>query len=152
MRFVASVVALIVYVAFTAEAFAEAAWSVDCHDHRCLLAQSAAADDSVWLATVILEPDTEGGALAQVIVPAGVHLASGLFVGTTQRTQNAEWTVCDPRICRAELVLAPEDLTRWKKARSAEIRYRPGLTTPVIGFPLSLMGLTAALRSAEVLR
>ena len=152
MWFNASVALLVFCAIVPAATFAQAAWSVDCENQRCLLAQSAAAQDRVWLATVILEPDTEGGAHAQVIVPAGVHLASGLFVETGQRALSAQWTVCDRSSCRAELALAPEDLTGWKRARSAEIRYRPGLTTPVIGFPLSLMGLTAALRRVEVSR
>ncbi|MCA3556955.1 MAG: invasion associated locus B family protein [Rhodobacter sp.] len=124
-------------------------WSVDCEGDACVVAQSAAAEDRTWLATVLIEPLDEGAAQAQLFVPAGVHLASGLFVGVKDRPLRTEFIDCDAMSCRASLQLNRADLTGWKKAREAEVRYRPSLGGPVISFPLSLMGLTAALRSLE---
>lgn len=133
----------------TAQASVGSGWSVECDGTDCIVAQSAAAEDRTWLATIILDPDDTGGALAQVIVPSGVHLASGLFLGLDRRPLQAVWTVCARDTCRAQARLSAEDLTGWKKARQAELRYRPSISAPVIVFPLSLMGLTAALRKAE---
>lgn len=132
-----------------AYASAGSVWSAECDGDDCIVAQSAAAEDRTWLATIILDPDDTGGALAQVIVPSGVHLASGLFVGLDRRPLEAVWIACARETCRAEARLSAEDLTGWKKARQAELRYRPSISAPVIVFPLSLMGLTAALREAE---
>ena len=115
----------------------------------CVVAQSAAAEDRTWLATVLIEPLDDGATQAQLLVPAGVHLASGLFVGVKDRSLRTELIDCDAMSCRASVQLNSADPTGWKKAREAEVRYRPNLGGPVISFPLSLMGLTAAFRSLE---
>jgi invasion protein IalB len=109
------------------------------------------AADRSWLATVLMQP-IDGGdrARVQLMVPAGVHLASGLFVeAASKEGQAAEWLVCTPEACRAEMVLDAEDVSAWKRGASAEIRYRSRIDGPVVAFDMSLMGLTAALADVE---
>jgi invasion protein IalB len=124
-------------------------WQVSCEsaDRDCVISQSLMSDDRSWLATVLMQPIGEGDrARVQVLVPTGVHLASGLFVEAGRKEgQGAEWLVCTQKACRAELVLDPEGLAAWKQGRSAEIRYRSRIDGPVVAFDMSLMGLTAAL-------
>ena len=109
------------------------------------------ATDRSWLATVMLRPLQDGqSARVQLLVPAGVHLASGLYVEAAKDERLAtEWLVCTPESCRAEMVLGPEGMTAWKRGRSAEIRYRSRIDGPVVAFDMSLLGLTAALEEAR---
>lgn len=135
--------------AFSAQKFGD--WGLACEDRAaCAIAQSLMAEDRSWLATVMMQPDAEtSGALVQVIVPAGVHLASGLYfeLGGSDALA-ARWLVCSPEDCRAELRLAAADLAAWKTGRAVQIRYRARLDGPVVAFDLSLMGVTAALDAA----
>ena len=116
-----------------------------------MISQSVMAADRSWLATVLLQPLEDGqSARVQLLVPAGVHLASGLFVeAANAEGQAAEWLVCSPEACRAELVLGPDGVSAWKRGASAEIRYRSRIDGPVVAFDMSLMGLTAALEEAR---
>lgn len=135
--------------AFSAQQFGD--WGLACEGQdACVIAQSLMAEDRSWLATVMMRPDAAtSGALVQVIVPAGVHLASGLYLqqGGSDALA-ARWLVCSPENCRAELRLAAADLAAWKTGRAAQIRYRARLDGPVVAFDLSLMGVTAALDAA----
>jgi invasion protein IalB len=128
-------------------------WQVNCDVSRpdCVISQSLMSDDRSWLATVLMQPiETGDRARVQVLVPAGVHLASGLFVeAASTQGQGAEWLVCSPKACRAEMILETEDLSAWKRGKSAEIRYRSRIDGPVVAFDMSLMGLTAALDDAR---
>lgn len=107
------------------------------------------AEDRSWLATVMMQPTPDAAARVQVVVPAGVHLASGLFLQKGDAAPiEARWLVCSPESCRAEARLAAADIADWKTARSAQIRYRARLDGPVVAFDLSLMGITVALDAA----
>jgi invasion protein IalB len=112
------------------------------------------APDRSWLATVLLQPSAAGeGARVQMLVPAGVHLASGLYVEAGRdAATGAEWLACTPEACRAEMALDAKGLAAWKRGRSAEVRYRSRIDGPVVAFDLSLMGLTAALQDAQATR
>ncbi|MDP4031405.1 MAG: invasion associated locus B family protein [Pseudorhodobacter sp.] len=128
-------------------------WFVNCEpSDGCILSQSLMGEDRTWLATVLVIPEKSGGAGAQVqfIVPAGVHLASGLFAafgGVDAR--RAEWIKCASDACRADLALDSAEIDAWKRGRSAEIRYRARADGEVIAFPVSLTGFTAAIAHAK---
>jgi invasion protein IalB len=126
-------------------------WQAACETEGspCVLSQSVMAADRSWLATVLLQPSGDG-ARVQLMVPAGVHLASGIFIETAQpEAQPARWLVCTPEACRAELDLDAEGLAAWKQGRSAEVRYRSRIDGPVVAFDVSLMGMTAALEDVR---
>jgi len=124
-------------------------WELGCEGQGpCVIAQSVMAGDRSWLATVMMQPEP-AGARVQVVVPAGVHLASGLYLQQADAAPlAARWLACSPETCRADLRLAAGDLDDWKKGRAAQIRYRARLDGPVVAFDLSLMGITAALDAA----
>ncbi|MDE0591500.1 invasion associated locus B family protein [Halocynthiibacter sp. C4] len=145
-------------VFMTAKAFAVERmfedWELTCpSDGRiCTIATTSFAEDRTWLATLRLQPNgVEGANLPlQILVPPQVHLASGLFVsvnGVGQR--QAAYQVCSPRACDARLTLSEDDLLAWKRARSAQIRFRPNPASPPIEFEVSLMGLTAAIDAVD---
>ena len=118
--------------------------------HACRLAQTAAAADDTWLASLALYPLDEGRALAELLVPPGVHLASGAFVGVDGGAPaQAVWERCTAAACRAALLLEPTDVAAWKRGRALDVRIRPGLGAPVVSFQMSLMGLTAGLGALE---
>lgn len=130
-------------------------WGLSCSvSGECDLSQSVMAPDRSWLATVLLRPLNHGEqARAQVFVPVGVHLASGLyFVMPGQEPISAQWVRCLPENCRAEVNLSAQQLTAWKRGDHAEMRYRTRVDGPVIAFDLSLKGITAALDAAEEAR
>jgi invasion protein IalB len=127
-------------------------WQIACEapSESCVISQSVMAADRSWLATVLLQPIDDGqAARIQLLVPTGVHLASGLFVEAgTPEAKAARWLVCTPEACRAEMLLDNEDVSAWKRGAAAEVRYRSRIDGPVVSFDLSLMGLTAALEEA----
>ncbi|UXX85098.1 invasion associated locus B family protein [Roseovarius pelagicus] len=127
-------------------------WAVECEElsARCTLAQTASSkDDRFWLATLRLRQTVKGGAQVQVIVPSGVHLGSGLFVGVTPPYKELAYQRCSPTVCVAAGILDSDELTKWKRGRRAEVRYRPSAVSAPIVFDVSLMGVTAAFRYAE---
>lgn len=128
-------------------------WVVDCGPQPlvCVASQTIfTSDDQLWLATVqIRREDSGDGADVVVRVPAGVHLASGLFVGVRQPLQSATFVRCAMDICIATARLDRDELSAWKRGRKAELRYRPRMDAAPIAFDISLMGITAALRFAE---
>lgn len=127
-------------------------WAVTCDSKqpRCVLALTASSDaENLWLATLRLVRTSADSARVQVIVPAGVHLASGMFVGVRPPLSELTYERCSSTICVAAGNLDARELTKWKRGATAEIRYRPNVTSPPIVVDLSLMGVTAALNYAE---
>lgn len=129
-------------------------WEVACLDGSgCAASTTALAEDRTWLGTVRARRsvETEGPAL-QIIVPAGIHLASGLFVELPGRAvKQATFVRCEPRACEAQLSLTDAEFRTWRRGLSAEVRYRPHVDVRPIAFDVSLMGITAAMRRAEEL-
>lgn len=129
-------------------------WSVECNDSpRCVLAQTVQAADRTWLGTVFVIPSSDGyEARAQFLVPAGVHLASGLFViDTNQAPRSGTWIRCTSERCRAEMSLSADDLDRWRRGLNFELVYRPRPDVAPVRFPVSLNGITAGLtRLSEI--
>lgn len=129
-------------------------WEVTClEDVGCAASTTAMAEDRTWLGTVRAREtaETEGPAL-QIIVPAGIHLASGLFVELPGRSvKQATFIRCEPRACEAQLSLTEAEFRTWRRGLSAEIRYRPHVDVRPIAFDVSLLGITAAMRRAKEL-
>ena len=127
-------------------------WSANCSTlaESCVLSQTVMSDERIWLSTVRILVDNaarEGDqASVEFLVPAGVHLASGLFaaVGPNQ-PKEASWVTCSPTVCLAEMTLTQGELAQWKQMVTAELRYRPRLESDVAAFNISLIGLTAGL-------
>ena len=128
-------------------------WQVECPDdgRRCTASTTSFAEDRTWLSTIRIQPDAAAGELpVQILVPPGVHLASGLFVSVAgQENARATYLRCSPQACDARVSLGAEALAAWKRARAARLRYRPSSSAPPIEFDVSLMGLTAALGAAS---
>lgn len=126
-------------------------WKLVCPDggQRCALSTTSFAEDRTWLSTVRMHPSPEADDIpVQILVPPQVHLASGIFVtvpGVGEKP--ATYLRCTFRACDARLTLRKGDLSAWKRARAAEILYRPSASSPPIRFTVSLMGLTAAIEA-----
>jgi invasion protein IalB len=127
-------------------------WEVTCVDTlSCTASSSVVAADGTWLGTVRLRAMDEAGQQAfQVIVPAGVHLASGLFVELPgQMFRQATFIRCEPRACEAQLVMTAGEFATWLRGDLAEIRYRPHVDVRPVAFTVSLSGITAATEFAK---
>ncbi|QYX57140.1 invasion associated locus B family protein [Roseovarius sp. SCSIO 43702] len=128
-------------------------WRVDCASGVCNASQTVAAEDGTWLATVRLyageTAPTSDEVLGEILVPSGVHLASGLYLGFGERMIDAAWQRCTAEMCRAALAFDDGMLGAWRRGAASEVRYRPGPDAPVIAFDVSLMGLTDALAALE---
>jgi invasion protein IalB len=129
-------------------------WALSCpeSEESCVLAQTVASKDHNWLATVriALSGVKEGeAAVAQFLVPSGVHLASGLFATVAQGApKQATYIRCNVNTCEAVMGMDAPTLSDWKRGRVAEVRYRPSTESPPLIFNVSLMGLTAGLKAA----
>lgn len=124
-------------------------WAVDCDGSPilCILSQTASSpDDNLWLGTVRLHPAQDGGANIVVLVPAGVHLGSGIFVGTAQPLTSITFQTCTKAACTASGRIDRNELARWRRGTTAQLRYRPAITSPPVSFAVSLMGISAALQ------
>lgn len=127
-------------------------WAVKCdtQSQTCTTSLTAAHKDSgLWLASLHLRHADDGGAIILSQVPAGVHLASGFFVGVGQPLVQLEYHSCTQKICTATGRLSSSQLAAWRRANTAQVRYRPNVTSPPLSFRVSLMGITAALRYAK---
>ncbi len=150
---VAAVLAVSLLSAATVRAQAFTDWRVDCAEdgRQCTAAITSFAEDRTWLSTLRLQPAsrTEETLPVQILVPPGVHLASGLFVSVRgQGRAEATYLTCSPQACDARMSLDDRGLEAWKRARVARVLYRPSSTAPPIEYEVSLMGLTAALGAA----
>ncbi|SEL79044.1 Invasion protein IalB, involved in pathogenesis [Jannaschia helgolandensis] len=124
-------------------------WAVSCRNDACFAESTVLASDRTWLMTVRARA-THPGAEVQVIVPAGVHIASGLFVGVPGGTvKQAQFVRCEARACEAQLKLSEAELLGWKRGRAAQVRYRPRVAVRPVAFELSLSGITAAIQDLE---
>ncbi len=126
-------------------------WALECPEGGapCVLSQTIASADNVWLATVRMVLSAKG-AVVQFLVPPTVHIASGLFASSDRADPlQATFIRCSPQACEAVLELDRQELDAWKRGNTAEVRYRPAANTPPAVFNISLMGLTAALRTAR---
>ena len=126
-------------------------WAVECDTAPtfCILSQTSAADeDGLWLGTVRLRADAQDGADVVVLVPAGVHLASGLFIGVRQPLTQIRYQSCTKDACTAAGKIDKAELTRWRRGSTAQMRYRPSIGAPPVSFSVSLLGISAALRHA----
>ena len=129
-------------------------WALSCpeSEESCVLAQTVASKDHNWLATIriALSGVKEGeAAVAQFLVPSGVHLASGLFATVGQGVpKQAIYVRCSVNTCEAVMGMDISTLSDWKRGRVAEVRYRPSTESLPLIFNVSLMGLTAGLKAA----
>lgn len=127
-------------------------WEVRCDAARCAMSVTARSAADEWLATLSIEMvagDAAAPPLVRMVVPAGVHLASGLFLDIPGREPlEARFVRCSASACAASAALPPEDFAALRRAPRTALRYRPGLTAPSIRFDISLMGLTASWRDA----
>lgn len=133
-------------------------WLMNCPGNSmpCVLSSTTLAADQTWLTTLnlnLIQGSEEADAVVQVLVPAGVHLASGVYMRAGRNPpQLAEFLVCSTEICAARLVLDAASFRLWLRSRQLEIRYKPTPAAEIIGFDVSLMGLTAATRAAADLQ
>ncbi len=127
------------------EAFQD--WSVVCQNEICIASQTNYGPQETWLATVRLRQEMDGSAAVQVLVPAGVHLGSGLYVQLNAgKPVEVPYVTCSAESCQAVARLSADTLDGWKRARAVSMRYRPALSAPPIAFDISMMGVTAALQ------
>ena len=85
--------------------------------------------------------------LAQILLPGRIHLASGLFLRVdTGPLFKGEVLRCYPQACDARIELDERALQEWKRGANLQVVYRPAVETAPIRFPISLMGLTSALK------
>lgn len=130
-----------------AESFRD--WRAECRgDGRdCVLATNVTDGRNALLAGLVVTPSADGRAgEMQIIVPPGVHLASGLFIAIGRGPPlAAPFQRCSPEGCLAQLSLDAQALSALRRASRAEIIYRPRSTTAPIRFHASLMGFSAAL-------
>ena len=128
-------------------------WRVECRDApvaSCILSTTSGAEDSTWLATMRLATEPGDRAVVQLLLPPGIHLASGAFVEVAGVDRApARLLRCLPQACEAQLALDPRAMAAWKAGRAAAVTYRPGVEAPPIRFEMSLLGLTAALDHAD---
>lgn len=127
-------------------------WKVSCPQatRPCIAATTTLAADRTWLATLRMQPERDGGARLQVLLPQQIHIGSGAFAklsgGAEQRLRLIR---CVRGACEARLDLPSPALDAWKAARAAQLTYRPAPNAPPIRFDVSLMGLTNALAQAR---
>jgi invasion protein IalB len=131
-------------------------WQMTCPENGapCVMSSTTLAAEQAWLTTLNLSLLEDGGdAIVQVLVPAGVHLASGVFMRAGRNEpQMADFIVCSTEACAARLVLDAASFRLWRRSRQLEIRYKPTPRADPIAFDVSLMGLTAASRAAADLQ
>ncbi len=138
-------------VAWSAAASAETFrdWRSDCpgDGSGCMLATNVADSKNAWLAGLLVSPEADGtSGIMKILVPPGVHLASGLFVGVGKgKPRQAEFQRCSDQACLATLDLDASQIMALRRATRAQIVYRPRSTTAPVRVQASLMGFTAAL-------
>ena len=139
--------------ALMADAKGRTDWAANCDTLKktCVLSQTAMASDRIWLGTVrvLVDENARAGnsAAVEFLVPAGVHLTSGLFAAVgPNNPKQATWIRCSPKACLAQMNLSKKELSYWKRANNAELRYRPRAESKVAVFNISLIGLTAGLK------
>ncbi|EDM69695.1 invasion protein B [Roseobacter sp. AzwK-3b] len=138
-------------VAWSAAASAETFrdWRSDCPGagSGCMLATNVADAKNAWLAGLHVSPDADGtSGIMKILVPPGVHLASGLFVAVGRgKPRQAEFQRCSEQACLATLDLDASQIMALRRATRAQIVYRPRSTTAPVRVQASLMGFSAAL-------
>lgn len=128
-------------------------WDQDCAEgDRCVLSQTVfSPNDRTWLATVSLQKLSDDQTAVQVLVPAGVHLGSGLFWQINSRPYNSvPFQQCSAQYCRAAVVMEADDLAAWRAGRAVDMIYRPNSNVAPIRFAVSLMGISAGLDSLPI--
>jgi invasion protein IalB len=128
-------------------------WQVECRDApfaSCILSTTSGAEDAIWLATMRIAPEPGDRAVVQLLLPPGIHRASGAFVEVAGiGREPARPLRCLPQACEAQLALDARAIAAWKAGLTATVTYRPGAEAPPIRFEMSLLGLTAALDHAD---
>lgn len=131
-------------------------WHASCvADAPCILSTTVKDARDTWLATVRVAAvsDDQTDTTMQVLVPSGVHLASGVFVNLGRSGPvEAAYQSCAPQACIAALALSPGDVAALRRNTRAKIVFRPRYSTPSVTFDVSLMGFTAALAHARQVR
>lgn len=133
----------------TSEQYVLRDWAVNCDGAPafCVLSRTASSsEDDHCLGTVPLYPAEDGGAGEFVLIPAAVHLVSGVHIGTRQPLTEIVSQSCAPSACTASGRIDRDELRRWKPGAAAQLRYRPGAVAPPVTVSLSLMGIGAARR------
>ncbi|SHM06949.1 Invasion protein IalB, involved in pathogenesis [Roseovarius litoreus] len=146
LPFVALVMAAL-SAAASAETFRD--WRSDCPGAGagCMLATNVADAKNAWLAGLLVSPEADGtSGMMKILVPPGVHLASGLFVAVGRgKPRQAEFQRCSDQACLATLDLDASQIMALRRATRAHIVYRPRSTTAPVRVQASLMGFSAAL-------
>jgi invasion protein IalB len=127
-------------------------WRSACPDvgTGCILSTNVADTKNAWLAGLLVSPASDGASgVMKILVPPGVHLASGLFIAVGRgKPRQAEFQRCSDEGCLATLDLDASGMTALRRASRAQIVYRPRSTTPPVRVQASLMGFSAALAHA----
>ncbi|MHA7851296.1 invasion associated locus B family protein [Roseovarius sp.] len=138
-------------VAWSAAASAETFrdWRSDClgAGSGCMLSTNVADAKNAWLAGLLVDPEADGtSGIMKILVPPGVHLASGLFIAVGKgKPRQAEFQRCSDQACLATLDLDASHIMALRRATRAQIVYRPRSTTAPVRIQASLMGFSAAL-------
>lgn len=93
---------------------------------------------------------SEGGLVAAIRVPLGVHLPAGIAVrhaGDGPTAIGLEWITCDAFMCTAAGRFSAEAVSRLRRARSVHVGFRPMQNARPVNIELSLMGFTDASRA-----
>ena len=127
------------------------AWAKLCsHDEQigkeiCVVSQELrSADNGQLVASMSIRLVEEEKNVLIIAVPTGVILPPGLQVRIDQNEPvGANFTICFPNACVARMELADEFITAMKKGNQIGIAVIDG-SQQTIGFPISLVGFTAA--------
>ena len=122
-------------------------WGLECRsisaeNQTCVLEQSL-SHRGKWLATIRLAPE-KTGARMQVQLPAGIHLASGLFYSVDKgRDLPLEFLRCDDQRCYAYRALDAQEFKAIQRGKSMTLRLRPEVQLRPATMQVSLAGITA---------
>ena len=125
-------------------------WQRDCGEAgACVLSQSLLGPTGQPLAMVRIALRGEAAVL-QLLLPEGVHLASGAFYtldGGAER--RLDFLRCRDRICEASRALSPAEWRGLRRGQRLSLLYRPAAGEPPAELPVSLSGITAAAREGQ---
>ena len=116
----------------------------------CVAAQRlVAAGPGLTIGDVFLAGRDGGGAILSLRVPLGADLSTpaAYRLGGGQEAVPLIWQSCDADSCLAQIEVTPGERARLSRARAVTLAFRPTTGSPPLRVPVSLMGVTAALRA-----
>lgn len=152
LRQTAAVVAAISGLLSGALALAETGplWQRDCGAAGgCVLSQSLLSPGGQPLALlrIALRDET---AVLQLLLPEGVHLASGAFYSLDGGPeQRLDYLRCREGLCEASRALTAAEWRGLRRGEQLSLLYRPAAGEPPAELPVSLSGITAAAREGQ---